>query len=106
MVSHIFGLVYDVMKDVLYHAKVGEGAFENKHELKPLNDTHLKQSLIGINPNWITKPKMGPIFSEIVNQARSCRAFGSATLEIISVAKGQLVHILHRDCNHGILQVV
>ena len=33
--------------------------------------------------------KMGPIFSEIVNQARSCRAFGSAALEIISV-KGQL----------------
>ena len=33
---------------------------------------------------------MGPIFSEIVNQARSCRAFGSAALEIISVAKGQL----------------
>ena len=30
------GLVYDVMKDVLYHAKVGEGAFENNHELKPL----------------------------------------------------------------------
>ena len=104
MVSHA-GLVYDVMKDVLYHAKVGEGAFENKHELKPLNDTHLKQSLIGINPNWITKPKWGQSFSEIVNQARSCRAFGSAALEIISV-KGQLVHILHRDCNHGILQVV
>ena len=80
------------MKDVLYHAKVG--TFENKHELKPLNDTHLKQSLIGINPNWITKPKMGPIFSEIVNQARSCRAFGSAALEIISVV-GHWLHILH-----------
>ncbi|MCH4533899.1 inositol monophosphatase family protein [Staphylococcus haemolyticus] len=84
------GLVYDVMKDVLYHAKVGEGAFENNHELKTIDNTQLNQSLIGINPNWVTKPKMGPIFSGIVNQARSCRAFGSAALEIISVAKGQL----------------
>jgi hypothetical protein len=24
------------MKDVLYHAKVGEGAFENNHELKTI----------------------------------------------------------------------
>ncbi|PTE69785.1 inositol monophosphatase [Staphylococcus devriesei] len=84
------GLVYDVMKDVLYHAKVGEGAFENKHPLQHIEDTVLKQSLIGINPNWVTKPKIGPIFSEIVNQSRSCRAYGSAALEIISVAKGQL----------------
>ena len=33
---------------------------------------------------------MGPIFQDIVNDARSCRAYGSAALEIISVAKGQL----------------
>lgn len=84
------GLVYDVMKDVLYHAKSGEGAFENKHQLQPIENTLLKQSLIGINPNWVTKPKIGPIFSEIVNQSRSCRAYGSAALKIISVAKGQL----------------
>ncbi|MCJ1656617.1 inositol monophosphatase family protein [Staphylococcus sp. NRL 16/872] len=84
------GFVYDVMKDVLYHAKVGEGAFENKHPLPSIEDTRLKQSLIGINPNWVTKPKMGPIFSEIVNECRSCRAYGSAALEIVSVSKGQL----------------
>ena len=84
------GFVYDVMKDVLYHAKVGEGAFENKHPLSTIESTTLKKSLIGINPNWVTKPKMGPIFQDIVNDARSCRAYGSAALEIISVAKGQL----------------
>ena len=47
------GLVYDVMKDVLYHAKVGEGAFENNHELKPLITRNLTKVLIGINPNWL-----------------------------------------------------
>ena len=33
---------------------------------------------------------MGPIFAPIVNDARSARAYGSAALEIVSVAKGQL----------------
>ena len=40
------GFVYDVMKDVLYHTKVGEGAYENTHLLKPLEDTELKTSII------------------------------------------------------------
>ncbi|OFP39167.1 inositol monophosphatase, partial [Staphylococcus sp. HMSC062B11] len=84
------GFVYDVMKDVLYHAKVGQGAFENTHKLEMIQNTELKRSIIGINPNWLTKPILSDIFSSIVNEARSARAYGSAALEIISVAKGQL----------------
>jgi myo-inositol-1(or 4)-monophosphatase len=37
---------------------------------------------------------MGPIFAPIVNDARSARAYGSAALEIVSVAKGQLAAYL------------
>ncbi len=44
------------MADVLYHAKVGEGAYRGSQSLKPLNDSNLRQSIIGINPNWLTKP--------------------------------------------------
>lgn len=83
------GFVYDVMRDILYHTKVGEGAYENNHPLEKLKSTQLKTSIIGINPNWLTKPIMGPIFTPIVNDARSARAYGSAALEIVSVAKGQ-----------------
>ena len=53
------------MKDVLYHTKVGEGAYENTHLLKPLEDTELKTSIIGINPNWLTKPIMGKILCQL-----------------------------------------
>ena len=38
------------MKDVLYHAKVGQGAFENTHKLEMIQNTELKRSIIGINP--------------------------------------------------------
>ena len=74
------------MKDVLYDAKVGQGAFENTHKLEMIQNTELKRSIIGINPNWLTKPILSDIFSSIVNEARSARAYGSAALEIISVA--------------------
>ena len=74
------GFVYDVMKDVLYHAKVGQGAFENTHKLEMIQNTELK-SIIGINPNWLTKPILSDIFSSIVNEARSARAYGSAALD-------------------------
>ena len=37
---------------------------------------------------------MGKVFAPIVEDARSARAYGSAALEIISVAKGQLAAYL------------
>ncbi len=40
--------------------------------------------------NWLTKPILGEIFKEIVNDSRSARAYGSAALEIVSVATGNL----------------
>ena len=92
------------MKDVLYHAKVGQGAFENTHKLEMIQNTELKRSIIGINPNWLSKPILSDIFSSIVNEARS-RAYGSAALEIISVAKGQLAAYLTPRLQPWILQV-
>ena len=88
------GFVYDVMKDELYHTKVGEGSYENNRQLKLIQNTNLKTSIIGINPNWLTKPVVSDIFAPIVSDARSARAYGSAALEIISVAKGQLAAYL------------
>ncbi|ARD74111.1 inositol monophosphatase family protein [Staphylococcus xylosus] len=84
------GFVYDVMNDVLYHAKSGEGAYENGTLLPEIENTPLKTSIIGINPNWLTKPRLGEVFKPIVEEARSARAYGSAALEIIHVATGKL----------------
>src|SRR5699024_5012178 len=84
------GFVYDVMNDTLYHAKAGEGAFENGHKLPKIKSTSLSTSIIGINPNWLTKPRLGEVFKPIVQEARSARAYGSAALEIIHVATGKL----------------
>ena len=35
--------------------KVGQGAFENTHKLEMIQNTELKRSIIGINPNWLSE---------------------------------------------------
>lgn len=84
------GFVYDVMNDVLYHARSGQGAYQNETKLPFLKETTVSESIIGVNPNWLTKPKLGSILQPIVNDSRSARAYGSAALEIVYVATGQL----------------
>jgi myo-inositol-1(or 4)-monophosphatase len=84
------GFVYDVINNVLYHCKAGEGAYENERLIPTLAEDTLEKSIIGINPNWLTKPKLGPMLQPIVEDSRSARAYGSAALEIVYVATGKL----------------
>ena len=60
------------------------------HKLEMIQNTELKRSIIGINPNWLSKPILSDIFSSIVNEARSARAYGSAALEIINSSEGSI----------------
>lgn len=76
------------MNDKMYHAIAGKGAWLNNEQLKPLEDTDLKTSLISTNPLWLTKEKLAKIYMPIVDQARSTRAYGSAALDFANVAKG------------------
>ena len=41
--------------------RVGQGAFENTHKLEMIQNTELKRSIIGINPNWLSKPILSDI---------------------------------------------
>lgn len=84
------GFVYDVARDILYHAQTGKGAYLNEHVLPSLETSNVKESIIGMNPNWLTKPKLDTILQPIINDARSARAYGSAALELVYVATGQL----------------
>ncbi|UXR70211.1 inositol monophosphatase family protein [Staphylococcus sp. IVB6246] len=84
------GFVYDVMADTLYHAKAGFCAYKNERLLEPIVDTQLAQSVIGMNPNWLAAKKITPVLAPIISDSRTARAYGSAALEIVYVATGQL----------------
>ena len=82
------GLILDVMKGDLYHARHGEGAYINDTQLTDIKDSELKSSLVSTNSNWLVKDGIKKPFIQIVKDARSVRSYGSAALEIANVAKG------------------
>ncbi|UOB21282.1 inositol monophosphatase family protein [Macrococcus armenti] len=84
------GVIYDVMRDKLYSACAGHGAYLNDSPIEPLTNTALKQSIVSINPNWLTKPYTAPIYGPIVVDARSARSYGSAALDFAYVATGKV----------------
>lgn len=85
------GLIYDVMRDILYHAKKGEGAFKNGLKLPLLTHTSvLDEAIIGMNSFWSTKnPRVDEAgIQDLVQKVRGTRSYGSAALEFAYVAEG------------------
>ncbi|MFJ8261673.1 inositol monophosphatase family protein [Rummeliibacillus sp. NPDC094406] len=86
------GYIYDVMRDQLYFAEEGHGAFMNEIPLKPLEAISLDKAIIGLNATWVTPNKKIehlPMI-ELVRTVRGTRSYGSAALEIVSVACGRM----------------
>ncbi|WP_414047906.1 inositol monophosphatase family protein [Macrococcus equi] len=84
------GIVYDVMKDILFEARAGYGAYKNGEKLAILEDSKLTTSLVSMNPNWLTKDFTQEIYSPIIKDARSARSYGSAALDFAYVASGKI----------------
>lgn len=86
------GIVYDPMKDELFHALHGHGAYLNEDKLKPLNETPVKHSLLGINSLWLVPNEYGDYtkFHGLIQELRGTRIIGSAALEMAAVACGRL----------------
>lgn len=88
------GLIYNVMENVLYTAKRGQGAFKNEQRLPQLNENRpLKQSILALNTSWLI-PENPHVehkgIEQLVKTLRSTRSYGSAALEFAFVAEGIL----------------
>lgn len=86
------GVIYDPIKDELFHALHGQGAYLNETKLKPLSDTPVKHSLIGINSLWLVPNDYcdHTKFHPLIQDLRGTRIIGSAALEMAAVACGRL----------------
>lgn len=86
------GYIYDVVRDELYYAVEGQGAYVNGKRLEPLEPIDLDVSIIGVNASWVVKnsrinaEKMG----ELVRTVRGTRSYGCATIEMMFVATGRM----------------
>ncbi len=86
------GLIYDVVHDELYHCIKGEGAFLNDKEIPKIKEVPLLESIIGLNPIWLTDNKKidKNLMGRLVKDVRGTRSYGSAALEIAYVATGRM----------------
>ncbi|MGT2947814.1 inositol monophosphatase family protein [Streptococcus devriesei] len=84
-----FGLIYDVMNDVLYS---GGGQFEVRANDKPLpsfQDRPFKRSLIGANSAMCAQNIMG--VADLGRQTLGIRGIGSAGLSICRILEGRFI---------------
>lgn len=84
------GYIYDVIRDELFSAQIGEGAYLNGDKLDRLQETSIETAIIGVNPFWLTNNMRidYQLLHRIVKDARGTRSIGSAALEMASVAAG------------------
>lgn len=88
----MLGYIYDVVRDELYAAEKGYGAYLNDERLPQLNKGDIEEAVIGINARWFNSKRFlnGEKLLKIVSDCRGTRSYGSAALEIAYVASGKL----------------
>ncbi|WP_117160895.1 inositol monophosphatase family protein [Paraliobacillus sp. X-1268] len=85
--------IYNVMEDILYHAKKGQGAFKDTVKLPKLDEkVTLDQSILLINSLWSGENKRinHEKIQDLVRKVRGTRSYGSAALEFAGIAEGVL----------------
>lgn len=87
----VAGVVYDVMRDVIYSAEKGSGAFENGKKIFVNSNEIIEESLLvtGFPYNVAENPeKVFERFIEMLKVARAVRRLGSAAIDFCYVANG------------------
>ncbi|MBJ7540916.1 inositol monophosphatase family protein [Streptococcus sp. SL1232] len=84
-----FGLIYDVMNDLLYS---GGGQFDvcvNDKKLSPFKDRPLNRFLVGCNANMFASNYHG--LHDMIEQTLGVRVYGGAGISMAAVMAGQLL---------------
>ncbi|MGN8645154.1 inositol monophosphatase family protein [Gracilibacillus sp. HCP3S3_G5_1] len=85
------GLIYNVMEDILYSGKRGEGAYRNQDKLPLLGEeVTLETSIIALNSSLACENKRinEKKVQQLIHDSRGTRSYGSAALEFAFVAEG------------------
>jgi myo-inositol-1(or 4)-monophosphatase len=84
-------LIYDPIRDDLYTATRGSGAFLNEHRIRVKQSKTLSESLVGLSFSKRHLPKrIEGVIHEIAESAGGIRRGGSAALDLAYVAAGRL----------------
>lgn len=88
----IIGLIYDVVRNELFHCISGNGVYLNDEKLPKLAEASLDQSVIGLNATWVTPNRKidHNLLLPLVRKSRGTRSYGTAALELAHVVCGRL----------------
>ncbi len=85
------GLIYDPVRDDLFTASKGSGAYLNDHRMRVKETTQLNKALVGMSfRKRILTPAVSDVLLELRDSAGSIRRAGSSALDLAYVAAGKL----------------
>ena len=97
------GLIYDPIKNELFFAEKGNGAFLNNSRIRVSKKKNLKHSLIGTGGPRSSSKIKNKIFQEFIEVSKNVsnvRKFGSASLDMAFVACGRFDGFWQRELNY------
>jgi myo-inositol-1(or 4)-monophosphatase len=98
------GIIYDPIKNELFFAESGSGAFLNNSRIRVSKKKNLKQSLIGTGGPRSNSKLKNEIFQEYIEVSKiiemPLRKFGSASLDLANVACGRFDGFWQRELNY------
>ena len=97
----IVGVIYDPMRDELWHAELGGKAYLNDKPIEVSQYTDISQSVVsvGISKTMAELEVDLSIFQDLLARARKCRMMGSAALDLAYVATGRFDAYIERSVN-------
>jgi myo-inositol-1(or 4)-monophosphatase len=97
----IVGVIYDPMREELWHAELGGKAYLNDQPIRVSQSTDISQSVISIGMSkTMAELEVGlSIFQDLLARARKCRMMGSAALDLAYVATGRFDAYIERSVN-------
>jgi myo-inositol-1(or 4)-monophosphatase len=97
----IVGVIYDPMRDELWHAERGGVAYLNDRAINVSTHGDISEAVVsvGMSKTMIEVEVGLSIFQDMLTRARKCRLMGSAALDLAYVATGRFDAYIERSVN-------
>lgn len=88
----MLGYIYDVVRNDFYYAKKDHGAYLNDERLPQLENTPLREAIVGLNARWVAPNRFvdNEKLIGLILECRGTRSYGSAAIELAYVSSGRL----------------